>query len=244
MKASKVIFGLTLILVGVFLWGRAADWFYFSFGELIQFLFPVGLIVLGIWMIVRRKRQEDRMRAEIHIHGAPPPPHTDPPPAAPDTSCNFTGEGTTAEAPDGSERRAQSAPHISQSPETGFGGGLKFHKAFGDMFVDCSGMNLANVQVSGGVGDIEIRLHGGRLVDGLNRLVVSGFVGDVRVYIPRDMPYLAHCSNFVGDVDIAGRTTSGFGNNVDSQSPDYDTAAAKLYIAANSFVGDVRLYVM
>jgi lia operon protein LiaF len=124
----------------------------------------------------------------------------------------------------------------------GVGGGLKFSKALGDLLIDCNGQDLKNVEVSFGIGDLEIRLQGGRLASGLNRMVVSGFIGDIRIYIPRDMPYLTHCSCSIGDIDLAGRRTSGFGNCIDSQSEDYDTAEAKLYLAVNNFIGDLRVY--
>ncbi len=241
MKVSKLIFGLVLIFLGVFLWGRAAGWFYLSVGDVLRFIFPVGLIALGIWMIVRRKHQENRVEAEIHIHSTPPPPPNYGRSSADATSCNFTGESSTADAPDGSERSFNYSDGTNQNPEAGQSGGLKFSKALGDMVVDCNGLDLKNIEVSYGIGDIEIRLSGGRLTHGLNRMVVSGFIGDIRIYVPRDMPYLAHCSNSIGDIEVVGRRASGFGNTIDSQSEDYDSADAKLYLAVNSFIGDLRI---
>ncbi len=121
-------------------------------------------------------------------------------------------------------------------------GKVRYSKFLGDMYIDADGVNLRNVEVSLGVGDLEARLHGGVLSEGLNRIVVSGFVGDVRIYLPREMEYLASCSNFVGDLEIGGERTSGLGNNLESQSTGYDQAPQKVYIAANSFVGDIKIY--
>lgn len=38
--------------------------------------------------------------------------------------------------------------------------------------------------------------------------------------------------------------STGFGNNISTFSTDYDTAPQKLYIAANSFIGDIRVVVV
>ncbi|MEW5995667.1 MAG: cell wall-active antibiotics response protein LiaF, partial [Candidatus Zixiibacteriota bacterium] len=84
----------------------------------------------------------------------------------------------------------------------------------------------------------------GRLTAGLNRLIISGFVGDIRIYVPVGMPHFVHCSNFIGDINAGGQKASGFSNTIESQTPDYDSAEAKLYIAANNFIGDIKVFVM
>jgi lia operon protein LiaF len=110
------------------------------------------------------------------------------------------------------------------------------------MYIDCNGINLQNVEVSMGVGDVDIRLAGGRLSEGLNRMVISGFVGDVVILAPKDMPLFIHTSAFVGDVDLLGRRGSGFGNTLDHQTENYPGATAKLYIAINCFISDIRVF--
>ncbi len=93
-----------------------------------------------------------------------------------------------------------------------------------------------------GIGDLDFSLAGGKLSKGLNRVVISGFIGDLRIFIPRNMAHFVQCSNFIGDIDLAGKRTSGFGNNVDSQSTDYNNADSRIYIAANNFIGDIKTY--
>jgi len=119
---------------------------------------------------------------------------------------------------------------------------MRYSKFLGDMYIDMNGVSLQNTEISLGIGDLEMRLHGGKLAPGLNRIVTSGFIGDLRVFMPKDMAYFVHCSNFVGDVEIAGRRASGLGNNLEGKSPDYDQAEEKIYIALNSFIGDIRVY--
>jgi lia operon protein LiaF len=110
------------------------------------------------------------------------------------------------------------------------------------MFIDCNGVSVQNVEVSAGFGDLEIKLHGVILGEGLNRLIISSFIGDIRIMAPSDMAVFTHCSNFVGDVEVMGKRASGFGNSIDAQTANYQDSDRKLYVACNSFIGDIKIY--
>ena len=250
MRTRTLVFGLILIFLGLYWMGRTLDIIWFDFGDIFRVMIPLGLIVLGIWLILRKRRRlesdpyssaafgstsptgqetsgESSRFAGDAAHMAPPPPPPPPPPPRYAASPGDTGPRRAAEAPvgDGS-------------------GKVRYSKVLGDMFVDCNGINLHNVEISAGIGDVEIRLHGGQLSPGLNRVVISGFIGDVRVYLPRDMAYFAHSSNFVGDLEVGGQRVSGFSNHLEHRSAGYDQAEAKVYIAVNTFIGDSRVYEM
>ncbi|MEE8577497.1 MAG: cell wall-active antibiotics response protein LiaF, partial [candidate division Zixibacteria bacterium] len=102
-------------------------------------------------------------------------------------------------------------------------------------------VNLQNVEVSSFLGDLFINLRGGKLEPGLNRMIISGFIGDIQVIVPPDVQVRAHVSNFVGDVEVLGKTASGFGNNIESQTAGYAEAESHLFIAVNTFLGDTRI---
>ena len=114
----------------------------------------------------------------------------------------------------------------------------------GELFVDCDDMSLKNVEISGFLGEIEVNLSGGKLQPGLNRIIISNFIGDIRIFVPKGMPTFVHCSNFVGDIDIFGKRTSGFGNHIESQTANYTEASDKLFLAVSSFLADVRIYLV
>jgi len=50
---SRIVFGVVLILVGVLLMLSHVGWF--SFGELVQFFWPLALIVIGLWQWATRR---------------------------------------------------------------------------------------------------------------------------------------------------------------------------------------------
>lgn len=242
MNKKTVIFGLALVLIGLFLLGRTFDLIWFSFGDLIRFLIPFGLIALGVWLIVRKKRQEDRIRAEMSISGLQS--------RAADTSSDHARASRAPDASAFADKQAKAPPeseagsgaYTSERPCADGTGKIRYSKFLGDMSIDCDGVCLQNAELSMGIGDVEIKLRGAVLSPGLNRMIISGFIGDVRLFIPPELAYTAHCSNFIGDIEIAGRRASGFGNSLESKTPDYDVAERKLYIAANLFIGDIKVY--
>jgi len=133
---------------------------------------------------------------------------------------------------------------VSASPDAGAAGKTRYSKFIGDMYVDCSGVDLQNIEVSSFIGDVEIKLHGGQLAQGLNRMIVSGFIGDVRILVPDGMAVFTQSSNFIGDIEMMGRRSSGFGNSLGAQTRNYSEAESKLYVASNHFIGDVRVYIV
>jgi lia operon protein LiaF len=245
MEKRKVIVGLIFVAIGLLLLARSFDLIDFSFGELMRYFWPLVLIAVGSWMVLRRrgpkidieystKSGQSRTWSSSGRQSSAKPttPGLDPAQAVPP---NFVH----AEA---RQEESSSGPRSSESPSFTSEGRVKYSKFLGDLFVECDGIDLRNVEVSGGVGDIEIRLRGGKLAPGLNRIVVSSMVGDIRITIPRTIAWFAQASNFVGDVEIGENRTDGFGNQLEGQSADYATAQSKVYIAINSTVGDIRVY--
>ena len=225
---SRMIVGIILVCLGIILVGETTE--LFCIEDLFTTLIPLAFIVMGFWLIIRRKPKPDTFQP-------PPPPsyqHTEADMAADEP----TGAPGPPPAPDATSQE----PKISHSPETSEAGKLKYKKTFGDMFIDLKGTTLQDLEISVGMGDLEIRLEGGILSDGLNRIIISSFIGDIRIYAAPDMPVFAHCSSSVGDIDMLGRHSSGFGSSIDARTANYDSSPKKLYIACNNFIGDIRIY--
>lgn len=233
MSNKKVIFGLALVAIGVILLGNSLDIFYFDFSDFFRMVFPLALILLGAWLIIRRRQKELSMAQEDYQQAQANP-------GAQSAHSTYSSQsrqaspGAPPPPPGGSQEGAQAGQYNGT-------GRVRFNRSFGDMFIDLNGVSLQSVEVSSMFGDVEIKLHGGLLQPGLNRMVVSGFMGDIRILAPADMPIMTHISSFGGDIHAMGRTESGFGNNIETQTPDYQTAEKRLFIAVNTFLGDTRL---
>jgi lia operon protein LiaF len=237
MSGKTVIFGLILILIGLIFFGQTTGMYFVS----INLVLPIVLIGVGIWLIIRKKKQIDQVRVQAVMDDfAAGERHSSTGPASPDTDSFARRQASK----DFSAGPYQTSPRVAETPNRDPRGGLKYNKSFGDMYIDCTGISLENIEVSSFLGDIELKLHGGTLSRGLNRIVISGFVGDARVYLPKGMAFFTQCSNFIGDIDLEDKRTSGFSNNVEMRSEAYESAESKVYIAINSFLGDIRVRTM
>jgi len=246
MEKRKVIAGLILVAIGFLLLARSFDLIDFSFGELMRYFWPLILIAAGVWMVLRKRGPKVDVQFSSTTSGQThswsssgrqssaksATPGLDPAQAVPP---NFVHAEPRQEEP-------AKGPKSGESPSFTSEGRVKYSKFLGDLFIECDGIDLRNVEVSGGVGDVDIRLRGGKLAHGLNRIVVSSMVGDIRITIPRTIAWFAQASSFVGDVEIGENRTDGFGNQLEGQSADYATAQSKVYIAINSTVGDIRVH--
>lgn len=240
MNRSTAIIGSFLVLLGLFFFLRSLDLIWFDFGDLLSVLFPLALIAAGIWLIGRKKKGV-QFNAGFKFSETPATSKPERPETADYEPSNIAQKQAASNAMPSPPPRQPAEETANASPSTRTGK-IRFNKMLGDMFIDCEGFNLTSVEVSAGVGDLEIKISGGVLSPGLNRMIISGFIGDIRIFVPREMAFFAHCSNFVGDIEISGKRASGFGNTIEHQSANYDQSESKLYIAANSFIGDMKIY--
>ncbi|MBD3258718.1 hypothetical protein GF377_09820 [candidate division GN15 bacterium] len=235
MNKRTATFGIILIVLGLIFWLNTLDVFDIDFGDIMEFGWPLILIAIGAWLIIRGRRRGSQgptvtASAQYDYQQYESPSGSAGAQAGGQTSGQSASQDYTEES-----KRQSAQP-------SGEAGKIRYDKFLGDLFVDMRDIDLQNVEVSSFIGDVEIKLHGARLRPGLNRMVISGFIGDVRVLVPPGMSVFVQSSNFVGDTELLGRRTSGFGNSLDAQTPDYSGAASKLYIAVNVFISDIRVY--
>ena len=226
MERKSIFFGLILVVLGLLLLLKTLNIHVFSL------FFPAALIVFGLWLIARHNRHKQPDSGPAYTT------YTETTPADSGPSYSTSTAGSSAQAsPGGPSQPSWSAESPQFEP-----GKVKYSKFLGDMHIDCQNVSLQNVEASMFIGDLTVVLRGGKLSPGLNRMIISGFLGDVQILAPRDLPLFVHCSGFVGDVELLGKRASGFGNTLDAQTDTYASAECKLYIATNNFIGDIRVY--
>ena len=240
MSGRKIIVGLLLVAFGLLLLSRSMGFFDFTVGELAGFMLPISLIALGLWILARNRSREQAAQAEQAP--IPQPDYSVPQPIRPhDTPRRSSTPSVSLKL---STTDSGASARTSATPDSNTSRKIRYSKFIGDMFVDCSGTDLQNLEISSFLGDVEIKLHGGRLGPGLNRLIVSGFIGDVRILVPEGMAVFAQSSNFIGDIEMMGKRSSGIGNSLEAQTKDYAESPSRLFIASNHFIGDVRVYIV
>ncbi|MEC1259662.1 cell wall-active antibiotics response protein LiaF [Bacillus swezeyi] len=110
---------------------------------------------------------------------------------------------------------------------------------FGDVKLMKKPFDLNDLNISGFIGDVKIDLSKAIISDEENTIVITGLIGDVDIYIPSDLDVSISSSAFIGDIDIIGDRKSGIGNQIYTESENYEQSARRVKISISLFIGDV-----
>ncbi|MCM3127373.1 cell wall-active antibiotics response protein LiaF [Paenibacillus provencensis] len=102
---------------------------------------------------------------------------------------------------------------------------------------------LKPTNISQFIGDTVIDLTKAQIPYGETRINISAFIGDIKVFTPRDMDLgiIVNSNSFIGDMTVLSETKSGFMGNVSAQTPNYKEAEKKVRIVVSVFIGDVKV---
>ena len=70
---------------------------------------------------------------------------------------------------------------------------------------------------------------------------ISGWIGDVRILVPRDVEFSVNVKAVVGDVKVAGQTRDGFNPTLSFKTPGFDKAERKLQFTIDFRILDLRI---
>lgn len=113
----------------------------------------------------------------------------------------------------------------------------------GDIKLGDEYYELKPTNISLFIGDTVIDLTKAQIPYGETRINISAFIGDIKVYTPRDMDLgiIVNSNSFIGDMTVLSETKSGFMGNVSAQTPNYKEAEKKVRIVVSVFIGDVKV---
>ncbi len=112
---------------------------------------------------------------------------------------------------------------------------------FGNYTSDLSGKEIHRESYSHGVGDFDLDLTRAVMHDGENLVRASLGMGDLSVIVPRDLAVRVHASAGMGEANVFGQHSGGFGPTLTFQSDDYTSAPRKLNLEASVGLGEVRV---
>ncbi|ASB90729.1 cell wall-active antibiotics response protein LiaF [Bacillus sonorensis] len=110
---------------------------------------------------------------------------------------------------------------------------------FGDVKLMKKPFDLNDLNISGFIGDVKIDLSKAIISEGDNTIVITGLIGDVDIYIPSDLDVSISSSAFLGDIDIIGERKSGIGNQIYTESENYEQSSRRVKVSISLFIGDV-----
>lgn len=119
---------------------------------------------------------------------------------------------------------------------------LSENRFIGDTHLQINSKAFQGGTASNFIGDVSLDLSGIALAEGQRNLTVSGFIGDVTLVAPKNVPYAIHASLTIGDLVMFGRKEDGFGLNRVYKSPEFDAAITRLNIRVSFFIGDIKIF--
>jgi len=130
------------------------------------------------------------------------------------------------------------APHAAGfSPDY-----LSESRFIGDINLQITSTAFQGGNASNFIGDVNLDLSNITLAEGQRNLTISGFIGDVNLIAPKNVPYSINVSIAFGDLIMFGRKEDGIGVNRNFKSADFDTAITRLNIRISFFIGDIKVF--
>lgn len=91
------------------------------------------------------------------------------------------------------------------------------------------------------IGDYYFDISKAYVPDGETPIYIKGWIGDVKMLIPEDLPVDIHVAGSIGDIKIFGQKSSDIKPNLSYRSPGYEQAEKKLKIMIECSIGSVRI---
>ncbi|WP_223830084.1 cell wall-active antibiotics response protein LiaF [Paenibacillus arenilitoris] len=261
--------GAIVILVGFVFLGKNLEWFAWSLGDIIPYIWPVVVILVGINLIWRPKSRRNRPPSDEWKSYRPyqdqtpvppaPPLHPDPTKEPIDLSKELPGTAKQDAPPSYSKDAAYE--EIPSPPKKNFQEWKHHHKEhvewwnhgdskaqtrsgfIGDIHIGHDYWDLKPLNVSHFIGDTVLDLTKAQVSPGETRICISSFIGDVKVFVPNDFDVAVQVisSAFIGDVKVLDRKEGGMFNNINIQSPYYSESEKRIKLVVSTFIGDVRV---
>ncbi len=238
--------GLVPLIVGVVFLGRNLDWFEWSISDLVPYIWPIVIIIIGINVIWRPKRKSQPPEEEWKSYGSydndspippAPPLHPDPTkqpinlakePLEPEkagSAQNSTGTGYQEYGSKFKEWKKEQKKHYKQW-ENDQKAASKSKRRFGEEHVEWWNSSDPSVQTrSGFIGDIHI----GQDYWDLKPMNISHFIGDTVLDLTKAHVATGETkvciSSFIGDVKVYVPN-------------DFEVG---IEVVSSAFIGDVKV---
>lgn len=207
--------GAVVLLVGCIFLGRNLDWFTWSIGDIIPYIWPVVIILVGFKLIWRPRSRRHQPPADDWKPYRPyqdqsqvppaPPLHPDPTQAPPEHAegpfkkdSHVPNSENENKAHDGHiplykksfhEWKHHQKHHHKEHVEwwNHSDSSVQTRSGFiGDIHIGHDYWDLKPLNVSHFIGDTVLDLTKAQIAPGETKICISSFIGDVKVYVPND----------------------------------------------------------
>jgi lia operon protein LiaF len=109
----------------------------------------------------------------------------------------------------------------------------------GDFHLTSGRFELQYLHIWHGIGNVVIDLSRALIQQEEAFLVVDGWIGDVTIYVPVDLPVAVSAEVKLGDLKILGHRIGGVQRHVVMRSDNYDHATQKVKLNISLIIGDI-----
>ncbi|QRG68490.1 cell wall-active antibiotics response protein LiaF [Brevibacillus choshinensis] len=237
---------MVLVYFGVRLWGQNKRigggilfslgiiialemWFGIGIDDLFQLVIPVLFVYFGFRLIRGKTRDKEPRVGQRFSSGEPSAEAAQhegqniPDPVSGDPAKVMEKENAAI------LRYGKSLPKDSRS------------SLIGDFHLTSGRFELSHLQVWHGIGDVVIDLSRAMLMQEEALLSVEGWIGDVTIYVPVDLPVSVSAELSVGDLEVFSNRQGGINRSIMIRSDHYDQAMQKVNLHISLLVGDIKV---
>ncbi len=214
-SVPSIIVGSIIALLG---WNFLADnlgWDTISFSFLWNVLWPLLLIYIGFKLLFRKKGGQFRIDIDFDKKSKK------------DFFTTETDSSQSTDHSEGSEDRK--TKRVSKS------------SLIGDINMGREMFDLEDLQLWNGIGDVDLDLTRAILPDGESKVLITGWIGDVDVIVPKDLALWVEIQIRVGEIQLFGRSEGGLSKEQSYKSVGYDEATKKVHMIIDLKIGDIRV---
>lgn len=91
------------------------------------------------------------------------------------------------------------------------------------------------------VGDLHIDLTRALIPERQVTIDLNGWVGDIEILVPADLPVAVYARVSIGDIELMGNNVAGMGRSISFQSPGFDDASRRVRIFLELKVGSISV---
>lgn len=209
----KRIGGGILMCLGVII--ALEMWFGIGIDDLFQLVVPALFIYFGFRLIRGKPRERETHRGRVaRAEQAPESKWADSAPLSDDPLL---------------ARQGKALPKDSRS------------SLIGDFHLTSGRFELSHLHVWHGIGDVVIDLSRALLTQEEALLNVEGWIGDVTIYVPVDLPVSVSAELSVGDLEVFSNRQGGISRSIMIRSDRYDQAVHKVNVHISLLVGDIKV---
>lgn len=109
----------------------------------------------------------------------------------------------------------------------------------GEVHYTRSRFELEDLTIQHGIGDVKIDLTKAIIQDGETVVMINGWIGDIDIYVPYDLPVSVDVSVVLGDLEVFGKKEGGVNPQISIQTNGYNEAPKKVKLVLSLLIGDI-----